>query len=133
MAGANVVIVDGANAAKVETVRATCPTLRHFIVLGSTRRGWVAYDAAMAPASETFTPALTRSAAPAIIYFTSGTTGGPKMVLHTHASYPLAHLITGKYWLDLQPRDPHLDLSHTRWAQAAYSKLFRASRMCAAG
>src|SRR2546428_13399165 len=115
----NVSMAVEANAAKVETVRATCPTLRHFIVLGSTRPGWVAYDAAMATASETFTPALTRSAAPAIIYFTSGTTGGPKMVLHTHASDPLAHLVTGKYWLHLQPRGLHLELSRTRWAKAA--------------
>ena len=132
MAEASVVIVDEANAAKMETVQANCPTLRHFIVVGSTRPGWVAYDAAMATASETFTPALTRSADPAIIYFTSGTTGGPKMVLHTQASYPLAHLVTGKYWLDLQPGDLHWNLSDTGWAKAAYSNLFGPWRMGAA-
>ena len=124
IAEARVVIVDEANAAKVEAVRANCPTLQHCIGLGEARPGWVAYDAAMATASETFTPAVTRSTDPAIIYFTSGTTGGPKMVLHTHASFPLAHITTGKYWLDLRPEDLHWNLSDTGWAKAAYSNLF---------
>jgi acetyl-CoA synthetase/medium-chain acyl-CoA synthetase len=61
---------------------------------------------------------------PSLIYFTSGTTGPPKMVLHTQASYPLAHKITGKYWLDLRPGDVHWNLSDTGWAKAAWSSLF---------
>jgi len=61
---------------------------------------------------------------PSIIYFTSGTTGPPKMVLHTQASYPLAHIITGKYWLDLRPEDIHWNISDTGWAKAAWSSLF---------
>lgn len=64
------------------------------------------------------------SQAPALIYFTSGTTGPPKMVLHTQASYPLAHLITGKYWLDLRPGDLHWNISDPGWAKAAWSSLF---------
>ncbi len=64
------------------------------------------------------------SSEPALIYFTSGTTGPPKMVLHTQASYPLAHMITGKYWLDLKPGDIHWNLSDPGWAKAAWSSLF---------
>lgn len=132
MAEARVVIVDAANAAKVEEVHERCPTLAHGIVLDGPRSGWLDYETAMATASETFEAVTTRSDDPAMIYFTSGTTGGPKMVLHTQASYPLAHIITGKYWLDLRPDDLHWNLSDTGWAKAAYSNLFGPWRMGAA-
>ena len=58
------------------------------------------------------------------VYFTSGTTGMPKMVLHTHASYGLGHRVTGRYWLDLGPEDLHWNVSDTGWAKAAWSSLF---------
>jgi acetyl-CoA synthetase/medium-chain acyl-CoA synthetase len=132
LAAVRVVIVDAANAAKVDAVRANCPTLRHRIVLGGVRPGWLDYASAIATASEAFTPACTRADDPAIMYFTSGTTGGPKMVLHTQASYPLAHVITGKYWLDLRPDDLHWNLSDTGWAKAAYSNLYGPWRLGAA-
>ncbi|MGE3539469.1 MAG: AMP-binding protein [Candidatus Tectimicrobiota bacterium] len=131
-ASARAVIVDAANAAKVDTIRGQCPSLEHCIIVGAERPGWISYEAAMASASEAFNAPVTRGSDPAIIYFTSGTTGGPKMVLHTHASYPYAHLITGKYWLDLRPEDLHWNLSDTGWAKAAYSNLFGPWRLGAA-
>ena len=132
LAAVRVVIVDAPNAAKVDAVRANCPALRHLIVLGGARPGWFDYASAMASASEAFTPARTRCDDPAIMYFTSGTTGGPKMVMHTQASFPLAHVITGKYWLDLRPDDLHWNLSDTGWAKAAYSNLYGPWRLGAA-
>ncbi|OJI98314.1 hypothetical protein ASPVEDRAFT_147559 [Aspergillus versicolor CBS 583.65] len=58
---------------------------------------------------------------PAILYFTSGTSGLPKMVRHNQVSYPLAHLITGKYWLKLSPGDLCWNYTEQGWGKAAYS------------
>jgi acetyl-CoA synthetase/medium-chain acyl-CoA synthetase len=118
-----VYVTDPENAAKVDEVSAECPTLHQRIVVGGEREGWLSYEAEMEAAG----PALdvrTRSADPALIYFTSGTVGNPKMVLHTHASYPIGHQITGRFWLDLRPDDLHLNLSETGWAKAAWSSFF---------
>ena len=66
----------------------------------------------------------TKSNEPMSWFFTSGTTGLPKMTEHTHASYGLAHVITGKYWLDLTEGDIMWNLSDTGWAKSAYSSFF---------
>ena len=118
------VITDEEGALKVEQVANECPTLRLKIVLGAEREGWVNYARAVPSAMSTLKPEPTRSDEPMMIYFTSGTVGYPKMVLHTHVSYPIGHIVTGKYWLDLKPTDLHWNLSDTGWAKAAYSNLF---------
>ena len=114
--------VDGA--AKVDQVREDCPSLRTlFQVGGEPGNGWLDLEREMSGADAA--PVVdTASSDPALIYFTSGTVGNPKMVLHTHASYPIGHQITGRLWLDLRPDDLHLNLSETGWAKAAYSSLF---------
>src|SRR4030066_478014 len=87
------------------------------------RQGWRNYGKERDMA-EAFAGERVSSEEPALLYFTSGTTGPPKMVLHTQSSYPLAHLLTGTYWLDLRPGDIHWNLSDTGWAKAAWSSLF---------
>jgi acyl-coenzyme A synthetase/AMP-(fatty) acid ligase len=123
-AEAAAVITDEEGALKVEQAADGCPTLRLRILLGAEREGWVNYTRAVASATVHLTREPTRGDEPMMIYFTSGTVGYPKMVLHTHASYPIGHIVTGKYWLDLKPTDLHWNLSDTGWAKAAYSNLF---------
>jgi acyl-coenzyme A synthetase/AMP-(fatty) acid ligase len=118
------VITDEEGALKVEQLANTCPTLRLKILLGAEREGWVNYTRAVASAMTSLKREPTRGDEPMMIYFTSGTVGYPKMVLHTHVSYPIGHIVTGKYWLDLKPSDLHWNLSDTGWAKAAYSNLF---------
>lgn len=92
--------------------------------VGGAPTGWTDWDAALRIAPETFEAPPTRSTDPGIIYFTSATTGAPKMVLHTQASYGLAHRLTGQLWLDLRPGDVHWNVSDLGWAKAAWSSFF---------
>ena len=131
-AEAKAVITDDEGALKVEQVADACPTLQLKILLGREREGWVNYTRVVASASTNLKREPTRSDDPMMIYFTSGTVGYPKMVLHTHASFPIGHIVTGKYWLNLKPTDLHWNLSDTGWAKAAYSNLFGPWNMGAA-
>lgn len=85
--------------------------------------GWLRLQDAE-QASETFVPdAPTLATDPLILYFTSGTTAKPKLVLHSHVSYPVGHLST-MYWIGLIPGDRHLNISSPGWAKHAWSCLF---------
>ena len=122
-AAATCVITDSANAAKVDAVMENCPTLTARIVTDGQRDGWIDYRQAVAAAAPEFESADTRADDEAICYFTSGTTGYPKMCIHTH-SYAIGHRITGELWLDLKPDDLHWNVSDTGWGKAAYSSYF---------
>ncbi len=93
------------------------------IAVGGASAGWLRYeDAYREPAS--FEPdGPTRASDPLLLYFTSGTTAKPKLVEHTHASYPVGHLST-MYWIGLQPGDVHLNISSPGWAKHAWSNVF---------
>jgi acetyl-CoA synthetase len=93
------------------------------IVTGGAAPGWHDYsEAADAPAR--FAPdGETRASDPLLLYFTSGTTAKPKLVLHSHQSYPVGHLTT-MYWIGLRPGDIHLNISSPGWAKHAYSCFF---------
>lgn len=93
------------------------------IAVGGAPAGWHSYDELL-KASEAFTPdAPTKATDPLLLYFTSGTTSRPKLVEHSHQSYPVGHLIT-MYWVGLQPGDMHLNISSPGWAKHAYSCFF---------
>ena len=86
--------------------------------------GWIDFDRGVRQAGAGFRGERTRSDDPGIIYFTSATTGNPKMVLHTQASYGLGHRLTGQLWLDLRPEDVHWNLSDLGWGKAAWSSFY---------
>lgn len=86
--------------------------------------GWLDFDLGLRDAKRRFTRVRTLSEDPGILYFTSATTGEPKMVLHTQASYGLGHRLTGQYWLDLRPGDLHWNISDLGWGKAAWSSFY---------
>ncbi len=95
------------------------------IVVGASSRvdGWLPFEQS-ADASEAFTPdGPTAADEPMLLYFTSGTTAKPKLVLHSQRSYPVGALST-MYWLGLQPGDVHLNISSPGWAKHAWSCFF---------
>jgi acetyl-CoA synthetase len=93
------------------------------ILVGEQVDGWRPYAAAY-NGSDDFAPdAPTRGSDPLLLYFTSGTTARPKLVEHTHVSYPVGHLST-MYWLGVRPGDVHLNVSSPGWAKHAWSNVF---------
>jgi len=95
------------------------------IVVGATadHKGWRRFEEA-ASYPDTFAPdGITNAHDPMLLYFTSGTTAKPKLVLHSHSSYPVGSLST-MYWLGLQPGDIHLNISSPGWAKHAWSCFF---------
>jgi len=93
------------------------------IAVGQAVAGWHTYEDAYG-ASAAFAPdGETLADDPMLLYFTSGTTAKPKLVLHSHRSYPVGHLST-VYWIGLQPGDLHLNVSSPGWAKHAWSSFF---------
>lgn len=128
---ATIAITDPENVEKIEAVRRDCPSLRHLVVVGQAE-GWTSYEDLVQKASPELPHPHNLSSDPLVGYFTSGTTGHPKMVLNNHASYPIGHVTTGKFWLDNRPTDLHWTLSDTGWAQAAWTCFYAPWNMGAA-
>ena len=93
------------------------------IAVGGAPGGWHDYDDSHTVASVFVPEGETRATDPLLLYFTSGTTAKPKLVMHTHQSYPVGHLST-MYWIGLQPGDVHWNISSPGWAKHAWSCFF---------
>ncbi|MGI5818762.1 MAG: AMP-binding protein [Armatimonadota bacterium] len=109
----------------VEEAAADSPTLEHRVVVGGEREGWVSYDAQMAVEREFIPPE--GDASPVnddtmLLYFTSGTTGMPKMVRHDF-TYPLGHILTA-IWQGCEDGGLHLTIADTGWAKASWGKIY---------
>src|SRR5436305_1992564 len=93
------------------------------IIVGDQTAGWHSYAEAYDAPTDFRPDGETRADDPFLLYFTSGTTAKPKMVLHTHQSYPVGHLST-LYWIGLREGDVHLNISSPGWAKHAWSCFF---------
>jgi len=121
--GAVAAICDADAAERFDTVRNDCPSVTALFCTVA-REGWVDFNAGQAAMpAEPAAVAETTPNDPLLLYFTSGTTGGPKMVQHV-GLYALGHEITARFWHDLTPDDIHWTVSDTGWAKAAWGKLF---------
>ncbi len=85
--------------------------------------GWLDFADAYASLDDSSEDGPTEPSDPLLLYFTSGTTASPKLVEHTHVSYPVGHLST-MYWIGLRPGDVHLNISSPGWAKHAWSNVF---------
>lgn len=93
------------------------------VAVGAPVDGWHDFAEASTASAEFMPNGATRATDPLLLYFTSGTTSKPKLVEHTHQSYPVGHLST-MYWIGLQPGDRHMNISSPGWAKHAWSCLF---------
>jgi acetyl-CoA synthetase len=93
------------------------------IAIGGNAPGWVAYEKGYEASPEFKPDGETKADDPMLLYFTSGTTATPKLVLHSHQSYPVGHLST-MYWIGLKPGDVHMNISSPGWAKHAWSCFF---------
>ena len=114
----------------VDAAAAESPTLQHRVGLGVKRPGWLDLEEGLARAASGragSAGAVSRPAGestdPSLLYFTSGTTGMPKMVQHDFG-YPLGHIVTAKYWQNVQDGGLHLTVADTGWAKAAWGKIY---------
>ena len=87
------------------------------------REGWVDFNSGVRAASDVFERRDTVAAEPMLMYFSSGTSGNPKMVLH-NSGYAVAHLITAKHWHNVQPDGVHFTIADTGWGKAVWGKYY---------
>ncbi len=116
---------DGEVASAVDGASAKCPTLTTKILVGGERDGWRSFNDEYTMFSSHYARSADAPSGsdPMLMYFTSGTSGYPKIAAHSY-KYPLGHFITAKYWHQVDPDGLHLTISDTGWAKAMWGKLY---------
>ncbi|SHI13246.1 transcriptional regulator, XRE family with cupin sensor [Sporobacter termitidis DSM 10068] len=116
---------DGGAAEEAELAIANCPFVATKIMAGGSREGWHDFDSEISMFRGTYnrTDDSACGSDLAVMFFSSGTTGYPKLAEHTH-KYPLGHFITAKYWHNVDPDGIHLTISDTGWGKALWGKLY---------
>ena len=112
---------------QMEQALPECPTVDFKILTPGTRDGWLPFNEPLEGFPDTFERPQGKdgvtSRDPMLIYFTSGTTGMPKMVLHNF-SHPLGHIVTAKYWQQVREGKLHLSMSDSGWAKFGWGKIY---------
>ncbi len=128
-AGVKVLIVvdDDYVVSQTELAEPECKTLEKKIIVAGKREGWIYFDEAIEPMSDEFTRPTGKDATHNeeifLTYFTSGTTGMPKMVAHNHM-HPLGHIVTAKYWQKVVNNRLHMTVSDSGWAKFGWGKIY---------
>ena len=116
---------DGDTAHQVDLAAAKCPGIKHKLIVGGEREGWRSFDEEYTLYSSHYT--RTKDAPGGddlmLMFFTSGTTGYPKIAAHNY-KYALGHFHTARYWHDVDPDGLHFTISDTGWAKAMWGKLY---------
>ncbi|XP_041133643.1 acyl-coenzyme A synthetase ACSM3, mitochondrial isoform X1 [Polyodon spathula] len=122
---ARCIVTDESLAPLVDAVAAECPFLKAKLLVSQQRReGWLNFTELSKAVSSDHTCVKTKSSDPMTIFFTSGTTGSPKMTQHSHCSFGVGLAVNGRYWLDLSPGSVMWNTSDTGWAKSAWSSVF---------
>ncbi|MDR2734861.1 MAG: AMP-binding protein [Spirochaetota bacterium] len=126
-AAIDTIFVSPADADKLDAIHGTDLDVKNRILVGGERENWINFWDAVRGASDDFASGAARTPieTPMLLYFTSGTSGYPKMVLHTQ-SYALAHRSTTELWHDLKPDDTVWIITDTGWAKNAWGALYGA-------
>lgn len=118
---------DGHIEDRIEESLAKSPSVKTLVTVSGERKGWVDFHRELESCGTSF-PRPTGAAAthnndPMLMYFTSGTSGYPKMVMHSY-TYPLGHIITAKFWQNVIDDGLHLSVAETGWGKAVWGKLY---------
>lgn len=111
----------------VDEAQKVCPSLKYKIMCGLPHDGWLTFSESIEKCSDVFErptgEEATHNEDTMLIYFTSGTTGYPKMAQHCF-TYPLGHIITAKFWHNVQNNKLHMTVAETGWAKASWGKIY---------
>jgi len=111
----------------IEESESKSPSLKHKVLIDTDKIGWMNFTRGMEESPEIFNKPVGDEATInndiMLLYFTSGTTGMPKMVTHDY-TYPLGHIVTAKYWQNVQDNGLHFTIADTGWAKSAWGKIY---------